>query len=329
MTPQPSPHTSAADLSSALLCAPPSLCRYGWGQSFHFAPRYHGEEFYQSLARHEHYLALRLNLQKGERCVDIGCGVGGPLREIARFSQAHVTGLNNNEYQVGRALKLNEKAGLGSVTAVVKGDFMQLPFEDGVFDKAYAIEATCHAPDRTGCYAQIFRVLKEGGVFAGYEWTMTDAYDASNAQHKQWKHGIEIGNSLPTLTPYSDILHHLTQAGFEVVEHFDIATSPLFGSVPWYSSFLGGWSIRQFPHTQIGRACTNAMCSVMETVGLAPKGTTETAKLLGTTGTAIAESGRLGIFTPMFFFIARKPMAGEGGLASPKKAASKKGSKTR
>ncbi|MCY3856941.1 MAG: hypothetical protein OXF78_11685, partial [Rhodospirillales bacterium] len=28
---------------------------YGWGQSFHFAPRAKGESFAASLARHEHY----------------------------------------------------------------------------------------------------------------------------------------------------------------------------------------------------------------------------------------------------------------------------------
>ena len=153
---------------------------------------------------------------------------------------------------------------------------------------------------------------------------MTDRYDANNAEHKQWKHGIEIGNSLPTLTHYSDILRHLEAAGFEVVEHFDVATLPLFGSVPWYSSFLGGFSIRQFPHTAIGRACTNTMCTVMETVGLAPKGTAETARLLGTTGTAIAESGRLGIFTPMYMFIARKPVVGQP-LQSPRRKQSATG----
>ncbi len=30
---------------------------YGWGRSFHFAPRVPGESFRASLARHEHYLA--------------------------------------------------------------------------------------------------------------------------------------------------------------------------------------------------------------------------------------------------------------------------------
>jgi 2-polyprenyl-3-methyl-5-hydroxy-6-metoxy-1,4-benzoquinol methylase len=28
----------------------------------------------------------------GDKCLDVGCGIGGPLREIALFSGAHVTG---------------------------------------------------------------------------------------------------------------------------------------------------------------------------------------------------------------------------------------------
>lgn len=31
--------------------------------------------------------------------LDVGCGVGGPLRSICAFSGAAVVGLNNNEYQ--------------------------------------------------------------------------------------------------------------------------------------------------------------------------------------------------------------------------------------
>ena len=44
---------------------------------------------------------------------------------------------------------------------------MALPFEHGSFDRAYAIEATCHAPDRTVCFTEVFNALKPGGVFAG------------------------------------------------------------------------------------------------------------------------------------------------------------------
>ena len=33
---------------------------YGWGESFHFAPRHNLESFPQSIARYELYIALRL-----------------------------------------------------------------------------------------------------------------------------------------------------------------------------------------------------------------------------------------------------------------------------
>lgn len=74
-----------------------NTCR---GESFHFAHQLHGETLREAIKRHEHYLALKLGIGKGHKVLDVGCGVGGPLREIAMFSGATVTGLNNNEYQV-------------------------------------------------------------------------------------------------------------------------------------------------------------------------------------------------------------------------------------
>jgi hypothetical protein len=61
---------------------------FGWGESFHFGHRYAHESLKESLVRHEYYLASRLGLQPGLHCLDVGCGVGGPARNIARFSGA-------------------------------------------------------------------------------------------------------------------------------------------------------------------------------------------------------------------------------------------------
>ncbi|KAG4966749.1 hypothetical protein JHK87_032400 [Glycine soja] len=108
-----------------------SFYEYGWGQSFHFAPRWKGESVREGIKRHEHFIALQLCLKPGQKVLDVGCGIGGPLREISRFSSTSITGLNNNEYQITRA----------------KADFMKMPFPDNNFDAVYAIEATCHAPD--------------------------------------------------------------------------------------------------------------------------------------------------------------------------------------
>ena len=42
----------------------------------------------------------------------IGCGVGGPARNIARYSGAEITGLNINDYQIKKATKLTAEANL-------------------------------------------------------------------------------------------------------------------------------------------------------------------------------------------------------------------------
>ena len=131
-----------------------TLYEWGWGSCFHFCRFYKGEGFYQAvrrffhwfllgvvltsdqLARHEHYLATNMGLKRGMRVLDVGCGIGGPAREMAQFLDIHIVGLNNNDYQIGRARGLTAKAGLSDRVTFVKGDFMKLTeqFGEGSFD---------------------------------------------------------------------------------------------------------------------------------------------------------------------------------------------------
>jgi len=100
------------------------LYEYGWGQSFHFCRFSYGEPFRQAIARHEHYLAHVMNIKPGMRVLDVGCGVGGPAREIVKFTDANVIGLNNNDYQIERATRYAAKEGLSDKLSFTKGDFM-------------------------------------------------------------------------------------------------------------------------------------------------------------------------------------------------------------
>jgi sterol 24-C-methyltransferase len=282
---------------------------YGWGQSFHFAPRFNGETFAESIARHEHFLALYLGLRPGMKVLDMGSGVGGPMRAIARFSGANVTGITINHYQVKRSGILNQKYGLEHLCGQRQGNFMELPFEKESFDAAYAIEATCHAPDRPGCFRQVYEALKPGGMFCGYEWCMTDAYDSKNEEHNLIKHEIEAGDSLPDLLSTHEINKALEKAGFEIVDAFDVAeTAPQGGNdVPWYSTLQGGWKLSQVKHSKAGRFMTQCAVDVMEACKLAPTGTSKTHAMLCMAATALARGGETGIFTPMYFFCVRKP----------------------
>lgn len=117
-------------------------------------------------------LCIQIELNTALQVLDLGCGVGGPAREICRFSRAYITGVNNNEHQVSRATQLTAEAGrfVAERCKFVQSDFMKLPFEDNSYDHAYAIEATCHAPVAADCYREISRCIKPGGMFVCYEW---------------------------------------------------------------------------------------------------------------------------------------------------------------
>lgn len=283
-----------------------SFYEFGWGESFHFATRWKGESLRESIKRHEHFLALQLGLQRGMKVLDVGCGIGGPLREISRFSFASVTGLNNNEYQISRGTELNHLAGLGNSCNFVKADFMKMPFPDNNFEAIYAIEATCHSPDALACYKEIYRVLKPGQCFAAYEWCMTDHYDPNNETHKKIKAEIEIGDGLPDIRSTHQCLDALKQAGFEVVWEKDLAVdSPL----PWYMPLdTRHFSLSSFRLTGIGRFITSTMVQLLEYVRLAPAGSSRVSSFLEKAAEGLVAGGRMEIFTPMYFFLVRKPL---------------------
>lgn len=277
---------------------------YGWGSSFHFAPIAYNENLDKAIARHEHFLALQLGLRPEHLVADLGCGIGGPMREIATFSGAKIIGVNNNEYQCKRGRELTRRAGLSDQCSFVKGDFMKLEFEGSKFDAVYGIEAICHAPELSGVYSEIFRILKPGGFFACYEWCMTDKFDPSNPDHLRIKRGIEIGDGISDLRTTATVISSLKNAGFEVLNARDMQYD---GVTPWYSPLDATWSLSGFQRTKIGRVVTDVSLSLLEFVGLAPKGTQQVSQLLITASDNLIEGGKTGIFTPMYFFLVRKP----------------------
>ncbi|KAI5848194.1 S-adenosyl-L-methionine-dependent methyltransferase [Tricharina praecox] len=290
------------------------LYENGWGQSFHFCRFYKGEGFYQAIARHEHYLAHMMGLKAGMKVLDVGCGVGGPAREMSRFTDVNIVGLNNNDYQIERATNYAKKAGLADKHSFVKGDFMQMSFEHNSFDAVYAIEATVHAPSLEGVYTEIFKVLKPGGVFGVYEWLMTDDYDATNAHHREICHGIEIGDGISQMVKISEGLRAIKAAGFELEYHEDLAQRG--DEIPWYYPLAGdmkycrsvGDLFTVLRMTKVGRGAVHKLVGALEMIGVAPKGTQKTADTLAVAADCLVAGAKENLFTPMYMMIARKPL---------------------
>lgn len=295
---------SYADMVNKYYDLATDFYEWGWGQSFHFAHQRKNESLREAIVRHEHYIGARLDLQPGDKVLDVGCGIGGPLREIASFLDINLVGLNNNGYQIERGQILNQKAGLDKTCAYLKADFMDIPLPEDTFDGIYQIEATCHAPDKVGVYKEIYRVLKPGKLFAGYDWCMTPKYDPNDELHRKIKSEIEVGNGLPDILTCDDCVSALKAAGFEVLEARDIQTT---ADIPWYNTFKPGmWSLKNLSASPAGRMVTRNLVGALETIGLAPKGSVRTQAILETAADALVAGGEKQIFTPMFFFLARK-----------------------
>ncbi len=289
------------------LCS--ELMQFGWNESLHFAPLTPEETLEESIVNHERLMIEKLRLQEGMRIVDIGCGVGGPMRRVAAESGAKVVCLNNNKQQLEEARRRNLKAGLDHKAEYIECNFMNMRvIEANSFDAGYAIESTCHAPDKEGAFAEIFRVLKPGALFWGQEMCMTEKFDPDNSAHQAVKDKLMLGIALKDIATYSEVNRALESVGFQVIEAMDrnIRDGP---STPWYQPMEGqSGSLRSaFRRTPLGRRAVIASLRLAETFRFFPKGSTAVARFMDRTAEAYVAGGKMGIFSPLYCFLARKP----------------------
>ena len=286
---------------------------FSWGESLHFAPLSPDESLEESKIRHQRLMIAKLELRESMTVIDVGCGVGGPMRRVVREAGVRVVGVNSNKVQLDKAKSLNAEAGLDHLTDHVACSFMDMGvIADGTFDRGYAIESTCHAPDKVGAFAEIYRVLKPGALFWGQEMCMTDKFDSGDIHHRAIKQDLMRGIALKDIATMDDVNRTLERVGFEVIEGMDRAVEGNGGrpTTPWYQPMEArhgtlGNSLYRVP---LGRKAFIGASRLVEALGLFPKGTTDVIRLLDRTANAYVAGGRTGIFTPLYCFLARKPL---------------------
>lgn len=101
-----------------------------------------------------------------EHAVDLGCGGGRNAGELLKkYPRAHVTAIDYSALSVDKAKAYNKAMIAAGRCTVQQGDVSALALPEAAFDLATAFETVYFWPEIETCFAEVRRVLKEGGTF--------------------------------------------------------------------------------------------------------------------------------------------------------------------
>jgi SAM-dependent methyltransferase len=114
-------------------------------------------------------LARAAGLDSAKYVLDVGSGVGGTSRCLAKEFGCRVTGIDLTDEYCRAATMLSARIGLAHLVDFRQGDATELPFDDQTFDVVWTEHVAMNIPDKARLYKEMHRVLKPGGTLAIYD----------------------------------------------------------------------------------------------------------------------------------------------------------------
>lgn len=121
-----------------------------------------------------------LDLPKGSRVLDAGCGEGATAEFLAEKYSFKVEGVDLLDFNIQKAKRRAESSDVDLNFHV--GDYSKLEYPDNYFDGIYTLETLVHSPDYKKTLQEFRRVLKKNGKLVLFEYSMPDKKEMSKRE---------------------------------------------------------------------------------------------------------------------------------------------------
>jgi len=163
-----------------------------------------------------------LDVGEDSHVLDVGSGLGGPARRLAKATGSRVTGVDLSEDYCAVGNELTGWLNLSERVRLEPGDATRLErFAPSSFDAAWSIHVGMNIEDKGSFYANVAQVLKPGAPFVLFDIL------SAGAEEPQYPVPWAATPEQSFLAGGDEMSAHLERAGFSIIEIRDQTSQAL------------------------------------------------------------------------------------------------------
>jgi tocopherol O-methyltransferase len=203
--------------------------RLFWGPHIHHGLWDADETPRQAQLQLTERLATLAGVARGQKLLDIGCGMGASSIHLAKTRGCSCLGVTISPLQRCWASLASQWHGVNTQVEFRRADAEQINLPTEFCDVVWSVECTEHLFDKSKFFERAAQWLKPGGTMAICAWLAGDTTESHRARQV---HDVCEGFFCPSLGTADDYTNWMTQAGLRV-EH----------SLDWTSRVSRTWRI--------------------------------------------------------------------------------------